>query len=571
MSESSNPPIVIVGGGLAGTVMLVHTLVKIANDPSITPENPVSLSMVERHAEQLHGGVAYSKGPKFREHNLNSGARTMNFFPAGKYPPGMPTFVEYIQDRAKTNPDELHALTDPPRQMVNEYCQHMLQLALEKAGAKAQLDIGMKHIIKAEEKPEGGVRLHCSDGSEFDACHVILATGFQEATAPKFAQGAAHHPHFVAQPYSPRANRAYEEVCSNAVGQKAFIIGTGLTAMDIAARLIKQGFKGEITMMSRRALMHTTFEPTSPEEYLAARIKGEPRPQAELEFTKHEPKFLKANTVAGLVKAVAKEFTELTAQGYSSGEILAYWERYVPTVAEKFPHEDLAKLYLDNEALIVSRRAGVTPDTGTTVRDAINNGQIKVKTGAIREVTVDDEGKLSVTYNPGSGALSLNRAKFNAVTNRTKSETYDFVFSAMGNSANFNNVADVKEKLWADLLETGKATPHWLRAGVTLTKDFSLVDAQGNASANFTVIGVPASGHMVVTRYPYPDSPGVSGGKMGPTSLNAGAILSETLLVLEAKYDALMAKFKPEPAANDADYNAAAPAKKRAANRTLGA
>lgn len=569
MSDSNNPPIVIVGGGLAGTVMLVHTLVKIANDQTITPENPVSISLIERYAEQLHGGVAYSKGPNFREHNLNAGARTLNFFPAGKYPPGMPTFVEYIQERAKTNPEELHALTDPPRQMVNEYCQHMLKLAIEKAGAKAHVDIGMKNIIKAEEKPDGGARLYCSDGAEFDASHVILATGFQEATAPKFAQKAANHPHFVAQPYSGRANRAFEEVCSNNEGQKAFIIGTGLTAMDIAARLIKQGFKGEITMMSRRALMHTTFEPTTPEEYLAKRIKGEPRPQAELDFTKEEPKFLQAKTIAGLVKAVGKEFTELTAQGYSSGEILAYWERYVPTIAEKFPHEDLAKLYLDNEALIVSRRAGVTPDTGTTVRDAINNGQIKVKTGAIREVAVDDEGKLSVTYNPGSGALTLTRAKFNAVTNRTKTEGYDFVFSAMGNSANFNNVAEVKEKLWADLLETGKATPHWLRAGVTLTKDFSLVDAQGKASDSFTVIGVPAAGHMVVTRYPYPDTPAIEGGNLGPTSLNARAILSEAMLVLEAKYDALMAAFRNEPAANDPEFDAAP--KRRAAGRTLGA
>jgi uncharacterized NAD(P)/FAD-binding protein YdhS len=569
MSDSSNPPIVIVGGGLAGTVMLVHTLVKIANDQTITPENPVSISLIERYAEQLHGGVAYSKGPNFREHNLNAGARTLNFFPAGKYPAGMPTFVEYIQDRAKTAPSELHALTDPPRQMVNEYCQHMLKLAIEKAGAKAHVDIGMKNIIKAEEKPDGGARLYCSDGAEFDASHVILATGFQEATAPKFAHKAASHPHFVAQPYSARANRAYEDVCSNAEGKKAFIIGTGLTAMDIAARLIKQGFKGEITMMSRRALMHTTFEPTTPEEYLAKRIKGEPRPQAELEFTQREPKFLQAKTISGLVKAVGKEFTELTAQGYSSGEILAYWERYVPTIAEKFPHEDLAKLYLDNEALIVSRRAGVTPDTGTTVRDAINSGQIKVKTGAIREVAVDDEGNLAVTYNPGSGALTLTRAKFNAATNRTRTEGYDFVFSAMGNSANFNNVAEVKEKLWADLLESGKATPHWLRAGVTLTRDFSLVDATGKASDCFTVIGVPASGHMVVTRYPYPDSPGVTGGKMGPTSLNSGAILSETLLALEAKYEKLMATFRNAPVANDPEFDAAP--KKRAAGRSFGA
>ncbi|HYD18042.1 MAG TPA: FAD/NAD(P)-binding protein [Patescibacteria group bacterium] len=566
MSEQQNDPIVIVGGGLAGTTFLVHTLVKIANDPTITPANPVNISLIERYSEQLHGGVAYSKGPNFREHNLNAGARTLNFFPAGKYPAGMPTFVQYIEERAQKNPGELHALTDPPRQMVNEYCQDMLKKALQMAGDKVHVEIGMKNIIKIDEKPEGGATLHCSDGSEFDASHVVLATGFQEATAPKFATKAANHPHFVAQPYSARANQAFEEVCSNSAGQKAFIIGTGLTAMDIAARLIKQGFKGEITMMSRRALMHDSFEPTSPQEYLAARIKGEPRPATELEFTKHEPKFLKAKTVQSLVKAIGREFAELQSQGYTSGEILGYWERFVPTLAEKFPHADMAKLYLDNEALIVSRRAGVTPDTGQTVKNAINSGQIKVRTGAIREVAPDETGKLAVTFNPGRSTVSLTRAKFNAVANRTQTESFDFVFSAMGNSANFDNVADVKERLWKDLLETGKATPHWLRAGVSLTRDFSLVDAEGKASPNFTVIGVPAAGHMVVTRYPYPDTPTISGGNLGPTSLNSRAILSETVLVLDAKYDKLVQQYRDDaaPVVNPAP-------KKRAGGQTLGA
>ncbi len=558
---STDAPIAIVGGGLAGTVFLVHTLARIAADTTIT--SPVQIRMLERYAEQLQGGVAYSKGPAYRGHNLNSGARTLNFFPVGKYPPGFPTFVEYIQEqaKAKSDPEILHALTDPPRQMVSEYISHMLDIAIEKAGAKANVDFEHKNIVALDKKKDGGAVLHCSDGVKIEASHVVLATGFQESLAPKFAKAVAHHPHFVGQPYTSGANAAYAEVCAGKCDD-LLIIGTGLTGMDIAARLINQGYKGQITMMSRRGFMHSTFEPTSPEEYLAKRIKGEPRPQAELEFTKHPPKFLESKTTQLLVRNIIQEFTELSAQGYSSGEILGYWERFVPEVSAKFPKKDLAALWGAYEALITSRRAGVTPDTGVAVREAIASGQIKVETGLIKGVEQGD-GKLFALVTTTQPNSSLLKTQFSGAQEDVERQPFDYVFSAMGNSVNFNPSTDeIGDPLWSDIMKKGYALPHWTKAGVDVGKDFSLLDAAGKPADSLSVIGVPVAGHMMVTKYPYPDSPGVSGGKIGPTALNAGAIMSETLLLLDAKYNDLVSPFRSVQQAVTVNATAAPAVKK---------
>lgn len=543
--QDTTRPIVIVGGGFAGTTMLTHTLLRIAEDPTIT--KPVKILMVERHQEQMHGGVAYSKGADYKKHNLNAGAMSMDMFPGNEPPPGFPSFVQYIQQRAESDPSQLDHLINPSRQLVSQYITDMLELAKEKVGIKAEVEVALRKATKIAELPQGGTSIEFSDGSSIESCHTILATGFQEAAAPRFAKSVADHPRFMDQPYAAKANPFYDTVCKEDTA-KTLIIGTGLTAMDIAARMINSGYKGEITMMSRRGLMHKTYEDTPPEEYLANQaMRGEARSVDSLDISKSRPKFLEAETTGELVRGIVKEFTELRAQGYTSPEILIYWERFVPDVCAKFPHQDLAALFADHEALITSSRVGVTPNTGLTVRHGIESGQIKVAMGAIKDISEGEDGRLKATYNPADGDVSMVRTQFNAAENRTQTAAFDYVFSAMGNTSNYAVPPEhIADPLWRNLLEEGKAKPHWTKSGIQVSRDFSLVDEQGVASACVTVIGVPVAGHMMTTAYAYPHAPHISGGKLGPNALGAMTISSEVKMVLDAKYTAMTADYRPE-------------------------
>lgn len=553
MSESDEKkPIAIIGGGFAGTSLLIHTLLRIADDTTLT--EPVKITLVERMPEQLHGGVAYSKGAKYGGHNLNAGAHSMDMFPGREPPPGMPGFIDYIKMRAAEHPEVMDAVTNPPRQMVNDYLQYMLALAKDKAGAKAQVEETLKQATHLVENKDGSCTISFSDGSTLEACHANLTTGFQEAVAPKFAKDVADDKRFMDQPYAGKANAFYDDILANQKPDtKVLIVGTGLTAMDIAARLINQGYKGQIEMVSRRGLMHKTYEKTEPEEYLAlGHMRGEARPIEELGFSKTRPAFLDAETVGDLVKGIVSEFTSLRAQGYTSPEILMCWERHVPEIAEKFPKPLLADLFRKHEALITSSRVGVTPNTGITVREGIQSGQIVVSNGTIKNVQPGPDG-LIVSVNPGNESVSYNQAAFNSAQNRTEEKTYDYVFSAMGNTLNFTGPAsDIKDPLWRGLLEDGKATPHWTSAGISVDKQFSLLDKDGNASENISVLGVPVAGHMMVTAYPYPHAPEVQGGKLGPNALGAMTISNEIKMLLDAKYQEMTAGYRPAPQDNAA-------------------
>ena len=377
------------------------------------------------------------------------------------------------------------------------------------------------------------------------ACNVVLATGFQDALAPKFAAAAAKSLRFMETPYSLKANGFFDRVCSDEDAQNVMIIGTGLTAMDAAVRLKKSGYNGTITMMSRRAIMHKPYEPTPADEYMHGKLRGEPRPEAELEFTKHPPHFLKANTTEDLVRSVVREFSTLTGKhGYLPEEVLAYWERFVPDVAKKFPHADFGALIHANEVLITANRAGVTPDIGVAINEMLESGQLQVRAAAVTKLTEEND-KMVCHFNPMDGEVSF-RAKneFNAKAPDPQTTQFDYVISAMGNTASYNPVSsEILDPLWGDLMKSGKATPHWTKMGVAVADNFSLIDAEGNASQHISVIGVPVAGHMMVTPYKYPEKPG-AGGRLGPMALNVTGITGATLAFMETEYDRLVGGFR---------------------------
>lgn len=539
MSKNQAKPIVIVGAGFAGSATLIHTLLRIADDDKIT--KPVEIVMLERKPEQLHGGLAYGKAPAYADHNLNIGAKRVNPFAAGKIPAGFPTFMEYLQARESERP-ELEMPCNPPRQMFGDYIQHLVGLAVEKAGSKAHVETHFKDAIDIRETAKGA-RILLSDGSHMDASHVVLATGFQEALAPKFARAAEKSGHFLAAPYSTDANRFFGNVL-NKPKSDVLIIGTGLTAMDVAGRLLKSGFKGKITMMSRRALMHKPYAPTPVSEYKEKRLRGEPRPEAELPFTKEPPKFLRARTAKGLGAAVLREFSELSGQGFTSEEILNYWERFVPAVAKKIPHADLAGLLAANDVLITTARVGVTPDIGQTIGQAVESGQLTISSGSIHDVQ-QRGNKMVCQYTPGDGSVSITLGTvFNAQAQRKQEAVHDFVISAMGNTVSYDpRTTEIRHPLWKNLIENGKARPHWTKVGVAVTDNFSMVGRHGRISDHVSVIGVPVAGHMMVTSYPYAEKPG-SGGRLGPPAMNVPGITGAVLAFLSTEYPKLTKGFR---------------------------
>jgi uncharacterized NAD(P)/FAD-binding protein YdhS len=551
-SEEGQKPIYIVGGGFAGTAMLVHMALRIAEDDSIT--SPVQIRMVESNPKQMHRGLAYGKAPTYEKYNLNIASKRANPFRPGQQPPDVPSFPEYIRARAQDNPGMIGCLTDPPRQMFGDYLEHLVGVALEKAGGKIDFERVNGKVTRLDEKP-GHVVLKTADGATADASQVILATGFRENPAQKRAK-------ILENPYSEHANEFFAEA-AGAKGAKTLIIGTGLTALDAAARLINSGYQGKIKMLSRRALMHKPYEDTPPDEYMAKKMRGDPRPESDLPFTKERPPFMEAKTLKSFVRGVVREYRRLEKEGYGSEEILSYWERFVPEVTRKFGHNELAGLFAANETVFTAMRVGVTPEISRTIRTAMKSGQLEIQSASVQHIAEGADGKMKCAYMPGKMRFNLNTLTnvFNTKARAEVTESFDYVISANGHGNNYDVAPEkLSDPLWKDLLGAGKSVPHWTGSGIAVAQDFALLDAEGKASERVRAVGVPVAGHMAVTDYPYTEKPG-AGGRLGPMMLNISCITAQAMAFLGSNYKKMTAPFKgaePAPAAYAA---AARPAK----------
>ena len=218
----------------------------------------------------------------------------------------------------------------------------------------------------------------------------------------------------------------------------------------------------------------------------------------------------------------------------------------MPAVAEKFPKADLARYLGANEALITTNRVGVTPDIGVIIGQAVERGQIKLKSGTIHDVHQDGD-KMVCEFTPGDGKLSLGPAnRFNAFAPRKQQGVHDYVISAMGNSVNYDpERAEIRDPLWKGLIEDGKAAPHWTKMGVAVDRNFALLDSDGQASRHISVIGAPVAGHMMVTSYPYPEKPG-SGGRIGPPAMSVAGITGSILSFVSTEYGSITAGYRKE-------------------------
>ncbi len=98
------------------------------------------------------------------------------------------------------------------------------------------------------------------DGSAIEAEALVLATGNQEPDRLKAFD--ASNKRFVSNPWGEDARAAVLKLKSS--NDDAFILGTGLTMVDLVLSLDGSGFNGKILALSRRGLApraHAKFEP----------------------------------------------------------------------------------------------------------------------------------------------------------------------------------------------------------------------------------------------------------------------------------------------------------------------
>ena len=273
-SDSGRPrTIAIVGGGFSGAMVAVHLL---RNAPV-----PIEISVIERRPV-LGQGLAYST--TLGTHVLNVPADKM-----GAFAQGIDDFQRWLK-ALEPEFGEFAPHGFVPRIWYGTY----LRSVLAEAEAAAPVGVRLKRVIDVAESIEPGpaaLTIGLASGDSIQADQLVLAFGNLPAGDPPLEVGTLEgRPTYLHDAWDTEAVRAIP------ADADVLLIGTGLTMIDWAFSLGRQGHRGTIHAVSRRGLLPRAHGPAAP-AVLGPGIDAAPA------------------TALGLSRAVRREVAAATAAG----------------------------------------------------------------------------------------------------------------------------------------------------------------------------------------------------------------------------------------------------------------
>ncbi|HVQ09339.1 MAG TPA: FAD-dependent oxidoreductase [Allosphingosinicella sp.] len=212
--------VAVIGAGASGALQALH--LKRAG---------AEVALIERGPAPGRG-VAY--GTTRPEHLLNVPARRMSAFSDDP-----DHFTRWFAARAGGGPEDF-----APRMLYGDYLQGLLAEAGIAAVAGEAVDVAA-----------GAVRL--ADGRALEADSIVLAPGNFRPGTPRGIDPAALGAAWVEDPWAGGLD---------GLGARdvVLLLGTGLTAVDVALTLDATGFRGRIVALSRRGLAPRAHGPREP-------------------------------------------------------------------------------------------------------------------------------------------------------------------------------------------------------------------------------------------------------------------------------------------------------------------
>jgi len=230
----TDAPIAIIGGGFSGTLMAINLL-----------RYGAGVVLIERDGERLARGMAY--GTQNPEHLLNVRASNMSAFPddAGH-------FLRWLGEGDLGEVDQANRFV--PRLTYGAYLRDLLEAARRDAPDRLRI---VTHEVTGVEPREGGVCLRLDDGARIEALAAVLALGHGAPADMPLFDGLSSQV-LIRNPWMADRSAGLAGVSD------VLLVGTGLTAVDMALSLDRAGFAGRITAISRRGLAPRAHATTGP-------------------------------------------------------------------------------------------------------------------------------------------------------------------------------------------------------------------------------------------------------------------------------------------------------------------
>ncbi|WP_206797182.1 FAD/NAD(P)-binding protein [Amycolatopsis sp. MtRt-6] len=497
------PRVVIVGAGLGGTATAVR-LLQFAREP-------VQVVLIERHPGYRSAGVAYHRAGNHWQHVFNIQAGRMSMFRED-----VDDFVDWANSEADRAgwPPEWSGFTftesgPAPRRIYADYLAGRLARAAREAADDVSLVEADGEVVDVATAAGGChvvVDRFCLPGDDAEpgrvtlrADHVVIATGLEERDLP-FAAEVVNHPAFVRRPYS---EAGIARILGTGPDATVVIIGTLLTAYDVAALLLRRGHRGKIAMISRSGRMLRTYPPDH-----RHRVLDLPAPRLHRESYEGRQNLL-MRVVAEWERAcaiVAREHPDVPPAVVSE-RVSKSWEPHLPGVLARIPSADLRGLLDQYGTLLATLRVGAVAYTTEVVDAAIDGGgPVTLVTGKVGRIDGTEAGTLLVSVAGASSSQTLEA---------------DLVISNFGREPDYGRTGSA---LWAALLRKKIAVQHRRTGrGVEVDGSGALLGPSGLPSGPVSVIGGPREGDEIVRN-----------GRVGAFAFNLAAIKNHSVGVAAA-------------------------------------
>jgi uncharacterized NAD(P)/FAD-binding protein YdhS len=215
--------VAIIGAGFSGTLTAIH----LAQTPSTA--NPIDIYLIDPRTP-FGPGLAYS--PPSERFKLNVRAKGM-----GAFPNDAEGFYRWLVEKNPTaSPEDF-----VPRRLYGEYLSHLLQEALSQPHGNVIHRVNEEVVDITSHIASGTCDIILKSGQRLavDAC--VIAIGNIMQSPPCGTESAPA----LRQPFDPKSYDDLSEL------KRIFILGSGLTAVDVILEAEARGFTGTFTVLSR--------------------------------------------------------------------------------------------------------------------------------------------------------------------------------------------------------------------------------------------------------------------------------------------------------------------------------
>jgi uncharacterized NAD(P)/FAD-binding protein YdhS len=436
-TQSAMKTVLVVGGGLSGTLTTIQLLRK------LTSPTPIEIILVEKSGH-LGRGVAY--GTTCTQHLLN--------VPAGK----MSAFSDkpsHFLDWAQQRDDSIQADIFVPRMVYGAYLEALLEEFKASTEANLQFTTLRDAVVSIKPNPTGqGAWVVFESGLQRNADLIVLATGNYPPSNPYL-----HNPQFYESTQYRADSWSKEALVNLSNDAPVLLIGTGLTMVDKVMELKAQGYQGIIHALSRHGLL--------------------PQPH-KLGLA---PYLFPAELKSGSVRQLLRHIRQLAKRVIHEGgdwrsvidglrpETQGLWKSLSLVEQQRFLRH--LRPYWD----IYRHRLPV--QVAEAVTQLIAEGSLQLHQGRIQSLAESD-GQVRVR-----------------VQQRHTQVQQEFLVQRVINCTGAeSNMARVQDPLIQNLLGQGLIVVDALKLGLETTEWGHLVDVQGHASDFLFTLGSPLRGRL---------------------------------------------------------------------------